>query len=175
MKVAADAVANIFLDDAETVLTRMANDRIADVRDAAVGLEVVDGEPEALERTLHHAAGQVRWHADDERLARIAVPAVNDAREIDVDDVALFEDVVARNAMANDIVDARAATRRKCARLPVIAKLGRDVAVIARVCFHKLIDLPGCHAGADQASGLVHELGIEAARLAHALALSGSQ
>ena len=96
MEIAADAMADVFFDNAEALLLRMPDNRVANVRNAAVRLKIVDRQPEAIESTLHDAAGQVGGRADDERLARIAVPAVDDRGQIDVDDVAVVEQVVRR-------------------------------------------------------------------------------
>ena len=60
--------------------------------------------------TLNDPASQFAGSADDKGLRRVAVPAVDNAGAIDVDDVTVLEDQRSGNAVANDVVDARAAT-----------------------------------------------------------------
>jgi hypothetical protein len=175
MEIAADAVADIFLDDGEAELAGVADDGVADVGDAAVGLEVVDSQPERVERALHDATGEVGGRADDKGLAGIAVPTVDDGSKVDVDDIAFLEHVVAGDAVADDVVDAGAAAGGEGAGLAVIAQLGRHVAVVAGVGFDELIDFTGGQAGADNLADLVHQRSVEAAGLAHGLAFVGSE
>src|SRR6185503_16664811 len=63
-----DAVANIFFDDTKAAPLGDADDRLADFREATIRAAGVDGCPESVVGTLHHAASQVRRGADDECL-----------------------------------------------------------------------------------------------------------
>src|SRR5690348_11484801 len=66
--------------------------------------------------------------ADQEHAAGVAVPAVDDRRYVDIDDVAFLKHAIARNAVADDVVDRRADRARKL----TIAERSGFGAVIAR-------------------------------------------
>ncbi len=96
-------------------------------------------------------------------------------RQIDVDDVAFLQNIVSRDAVADHVVDARAAARGKGPGLAVIAQRGRHVAVVASVGLDQLVDLAGGDARQNERPHLVHELSIEAAGLPHLLTFGFGQ
>lgn len=95
------------------------------------------------------------------------MPAINDRGEIDVDDVSLAQDVVIRDPVANDFVDA--GTNRVW--VAVVTQTGRRVAVLDRVVVSELVDLSGRDATPDMRSQVVHDFGVESAGSPEGLAV----
>lgn len=87
------------------------------------------------------------------------MPAVDDARQVDVDDVAVSQNVVVGDAVADDFVDAGA----NGVGVAVVAQAGRSVAVLDGVIVSQLVDLAGGDAGPDVRAQEVHDFGVETA------------
>ena len=56
-------------------------------------------------RSVYHAFALYRALAHEEHPAAVTVKAILDDGDIEIDDVTAFQDPVARNAMANDMID----------------------------------------------------------------------
>ena len=106
--------------------------------------------------------------ADQKRFGRITVPAFNDRREVDVDDVSFSQQVVVRDAVADHFVDAGA----NRVRVAVVAQAGRCVAVLDRVVVRQLVDLSGGNPCSDVWTEEVHDLSIESAGGSKGVAVS---
>ena len=121
----------------EAVLLGVGLDRGADVAEAAAGPHLADAEPHALVGHLDQAPRLDARLADVEHAAGVAVVAVLDDGDVDVQDVARLEHPLARDAVADLVVDrgadrlseravarrgvverrrARCAARRPCSR-----------------------------------------------------------
>ena len=61
-----------------------------------------------VERALADGASFIADLSDEERFRLIAVPAIHNTGDIDIDDIAILENVVAGDPMADDVVDAGA-------------------------------------------------------------------
>ncbi len=99
-----------------------------------------------LDAAQHRLVGDVdqplRLHADladAVHPAGIAVPAVEDGGDVDVDDVAVLQPLVARNAVADDVIDRGADRLREAA----IVERRRDRAVIADELVAQPVELVG--------------------------------
>ena len=101
----ADTVAAEFAHHRETVLFRVLLDHFTDVAQAAARLDDLDGLVHAFLGDLGQALGP-HWHiADVEHAAGVAVVAILDHRDVDVQGVAIFQWLVTWNAVADHVVD----------------------------------------------------------------------
>src|SRR5690606_11046116 len=111
----AEAMPADIADDRITVALGMLLDRVRDVAHAVAALGLLDAGRQALIGDLDEALRLDRHLADQIHAARVAVPAVDDAGDVDVDDIALAHRLVVGNPMTHDMVDAGAAAVRETA------------------------------------------------------------
>jgi hypothetical protein len=136
-----DAMAAEIAHDAVAVRLGVALDRIGDVAKVVAGLRLLDAEHQAFVGDIDQLARLQGHVADQIHAAGVAVPAIDDRRHVDVDDVAVLQRFLARDAVANHMVDRDAAAlgvaaiterRRHRARGErhlvdnVVERLGRD-------------------------------------------------
>ena len=166
-----DAVAAILSDHREALAFGIGLDCMTDVAQRGARLHGADAAPHRLAGHLDQALGQHRRLAGEEHAAVIAVPAVLDDGDIDIDDVAVLEDLArARDAVADDVVDRRAAGSRKA----LVADVGRDrLQLVDDEVVAAAIQLFGGHARLDVFTDHVQHLGDHAAGNAHLLDLFG--
>ena len=87
----------------------------ADVADGAAGPDRGDAAHQAFVGDLDQAFGVAGNLADAVHAARIAMPAVDDQGDVDIDDVAVAQRLVVGDAVADDMVD-RGADRLRDSR-----------------------------------------------------------
>ena len=147
-----------------TVFVGVLLDGVADVANKTIRLAGCDAHFEALLGYAHKAFLGGSSLADDVHTRSVGVIAVEDCGDVHIDDVALFEHhVVARNAVANLLVDGDAATLRKALKTK---RCGR-CAVRNSVFVYEFVDFVGGHTGVDVFSHEVEERGIDDAAPAH--------
>src|SRR5688572_10660135 len=105
VELAADAVAAEFAHHRIAVLLGVRLDGGAQVAQPRARAHLADAEPHAFVRHLDQAARLYARLADIEHAARVAVKAVLDHGDVDVEDVAGLENPVAGDAMADLVVD----------------------------------------------------------------------
>src|SRR5690606_29055751 len=115
VKDAADAVAAILADDREALALDVALDRVPDVAEPGARPDRADAAPHALEGHAREPFADDRRLPDEEHAAGVAVKAVFDDRDVDVQDVAAFQHAIARNAVTDDVVDRGADRLREAA------------------------------------------------------------
>ena len=128
-----------------------------------------DAEPHALVGDLAQAPRLDRRLADVEHAAGVAVEAVLDDGDVDVDDVAGLQSLVARHAVAHDVVD-RGADRLGIGRIAGrrVVERGRHRALhVDHVVMAQRVQLVGGDAGLDVRRDEVEHLAGEAASHAH--------
>ena len=167
MKLAAHAMPHELADDAEASLGGFAHNRVADVRDTTVGLDGIDCRVEAVECTLGDGSGFVGHCPDKKRLRGIAVPTIDDRRQIQIHDVPFLEDVISRDSVADDLIQACTAALW----VAMVAQRGWPVPVADGVFSDEPIDLARRDSRADMGADKVHQLRVETTSCAHGLAL----
>ena len=105
VKVPADAVAAVFPHDGAVVGLGVLLNRVADVPETHAWLDHLDSNAHGLVSHADHPLGQDRGLSDEHHLAGIAVEAVFDHGNVDVDDVPVLELLVPRDAVADLMVD----------------------------------------------------------------------
>src|SRR5476649_629090 len=162
---AAEAVTAEVAHHAHVLGFHVALDRGADVAGGGAGADGGDAAHHGLVRHLDQAFGAARNFADGEHAAGIAVPAVEDQRHVDVDDVALFKRLVAGNAVADHVIE------RGAGRLLVAAihQRRRQGAVIERIFQHQFIYFFGRHARLDMLDEHIETSRHQLPGLAHGL------
>ena len=132
-------------DHAIAMLFGMGLDCIANVADAVAGLSGLNAEHQAFISYIDQTLGLHRHVADEEHAAGVAVPAIQLRRHVDVDDVAILQFLVRRNAVANDVVDRDAAAMR----IAAIAQGRRDSATAHRHVADNVVEFFRAYAGHD--------------------------
>jgi hypothetical protein len=100
------AVAAVFAHHAETLAVSNRLDGMADVAQCGAGLDLPDPGQHGFVSRCDQAPGQHAGGADKKHAAGVAEPAVLDDGDVDVDDVALFQNFVGRgDAVAHHLVD----------------------------------------------------------------------
>jgi hypothetical protein len=165
VKQAPEPMAAEVANDAVAMLFRMALDGVGDIAHSVSGLRLLYPEHQAFVGDIDQPPRLERNVADQEHSAGVAVPAVEDRGDVDVDDVALLEDLLAGYSVADDMVDRRAAAPREAA----IAERGRNRSGIERHPLHDRVDLVGRDARNHLRYQRVENLGREPAGPAHAL------
>jgi hypothetical protein len=139
---------------------------MSDVAQGGPGTHRADPAEHRLAGHVDQAPGEHRGLADEEHLAGVAVIAVLDDGDVDIDDVALLQALVAGDAVT-DLVVHRGADR--LGEAPVVQRCrdrlldARDVVVADRV------ELVGGHAGRHVGPDHVQHVRGEPAGNAHAL------
>src|SRR5262249_28690380 len=162
-----DAVAHEIAHDAAALRLDVLLDGRADVAEARAVLHLGDPDVERASRRLGDQPGVGARPADVERGRRVAVEALVDRGHVDVDDVAVLEDLRAGDAVADDLVDARADALREAL---VVQRRG-EAAAADRVVVDDRVDLFRRHARADDLADVKERLGGHFARRAHPLDL----
>ncbi len=145
VEAAADAVSAVVFNDTKAVFVGDVLDGTADVVPvSALFACSTDAFFHAELGGIDEFASDVRDFADAEHSGGIAVVAGEDCRDVDVHDVAIFQDGVrVRDAVADNFVETDAGV----ARITVIAHAGGDALVLACVVADKFIDFKGGDAG----------------------------
>ena len=170
METATDAVALEFANDLVALIFGKPIDGSADIDDAAEGLDGSDTDPHRVERGLHQAFRLRRDVPDEKCFRRISVPASNNGCEIEIDDVSVFQNLIAGDAVADDFVDAGT----NCVRKTVVAEAGRGMTVLDRVAVGQLVDFASGHASSDMRSKEVHDFGVETTGGSEGIAIDAS-
>ena len=105
VKLLANAVAAELAHHAQAVAFGKLLDRVPDVAQVGSGLDLQDAVPQRLVGQGAQALGGDGGLAHDVHAAGVAVPAVLDDGDIHVQDVALFQRLVVRDAVADLVVD----------------------------------------------------------------------
>jgi hypothetical protein len=170
VEVAADAVAAEFAHHRKAVLLGELLDRPADVAQVDAGFHPGDAVPHGVIGQRHQPLGGDRDLADHEHAAGVAVPAVLDHGDVDVDDVALFQRLFVGDAVAHHVVD-RSAQRGRVGRVArrLVAQRGRDRALVLHAFRRQPVDLPGRDARLDVRGQVIQHFGRETAGRSHAL------
>ena len=135
----------------------------------APGAHLHDAVPHRLVGELAQALRGDRAGADDEHAARVAVPAVLDDGDVDVDDVAVLQRPLVGDAVADLVVD-RGADRlrvRLVARGRVVQRRGDGLLHVDDVVVRQAVELFGRDAGLDVLRQHVQHLGGEPPGNAH--------
>ena len=167
VEIAADSVALELTHNLVALISGKKIDGSSDVDDSTEGLDGVDADPHGIERGLDEALGIWCDSADQKSFGRVTVPAINNGREIDVDDVSITQQVIVRDAVANYLVDAGA----NRIRVAVVAQAGGRVAMLDRAVVSQLVDLKSGDAWPDMRSEIVHQFGVESAGGSEGLAI----
>ena len=171
MEVAADAVAAELAHDGKALFLGIGLDDVADVAQACAGSHLLDAQPQALPGDIHQTLGQHRRLADHEHAAGVAVEAILDDRDIDVEDVAVLELAVTGDAVADLVVDRR--TDRlgvgRMARRGVIERRGDRALHVGHVGVAETVQLLGGGARHHEGGDVVQKLGRQSAGNTHFL------
>src|SRR6478609_633808 len=160
-----DAVSGEVAHDAVAEPLRVALDDAADDVDLAARAGGSDAAHHRLVRAFDEQAGLLVDVADEVGRVGVAVDAVDVGRDVDVDDVAVLERPRVGDAVADDLVDARAHGLREA----LVAE-GRGVgAVVEHVLVGDRVELVGRDTGSDGLRGLDHGRGRDPRRDAHLL------
>ena len=164
MEQPAEAVAAEIAHHAHVLRLDKGLDRRADIAGGAAGLDRGDAAHHRVVGDFDQPLGAARDFADRIHAAGIAVPAVEDQRDVDIDDVAFAQRLLVRNAVADDVID------RGAGGFAVAAiHQGRGQgAVIHREVEDQPVDLFGRHAGRDFGRQHVEAFGDELSGPAHA-------
>ena len=165
-----NAVAAKFTHHGVAVFFGKRLDRMAHIAQARTGLDLHDAVPHGFVGDLAEPLGGNRAFADQEHAAAVAVPAVLDAGHVQVQDVAFFQRLVVRDAMA-DLVVERGAQRLGVGRVAgrAVTERGRNRLLhVDGVVVRQLVDFVGGHAGFDERRQVVQQFASEPAGHAQA-------
>src|SRR5690606_7891677 len=165
----ADAMAAVLAHHAEAFGLGVGLDGMADVAQGGAGLHRADATEHRFAGHLHQAPGHHRRRAGEIHAAGVAVPAVLDDGDVDIDDVAILQDLgLVRDAMADDVVDGNAGGLG----LAAVADVGRRALLhIDDVLVADAVELFGAHAGLHVRGDHLQDLGGQVAGDAHLLYL----
>ena len=165
----ADAMPAVFAHDRIALRLDMALDRVTDVAERRAGADLADAEQHRFERGVDETLGEHRGRSCEIHAAGVAVPAVLDNGHVDVDDVAVLEDLArVRNAVADHMIDRRAQRLLET----LVTDIGRDRFLhIDDVLVGEAVEFLGADAGFDVRNQYFQHLGGEAASDAHLLDL----
>ena len=166
----ADAVAAEVADYGEPVPLHEDLDRMADIAERRAGPDRRDATHEGFVGHVHQQPRLGRGPARHVHAAGVAMPAVEDDGDVDVDDVAIGQDALAGDAVADDMVD------RDAGRPGVAAIAERRRHRV--VGDHELVDGPvemiGRDAGLHMRRDHVQRLGSETPGAPHPLEILGA-
>ncbi len=171
VKLSSQAMPNVFAYDSETAFVCFGDNRFTNRADATSRGQRLDGKVETVECALCDRPFFFGHFVNQKRLALVTVPAVHHCRDVDVDDVTRLELVVVRDAVANDVVDTRAATLG----VVLVAEGGRFVTVIHRPGMNHFIDLPRRDSRFHVRAQVVHQLCVDSTGTPHRVLLFGIQ
>src|SRR5690606_955293 len=160
----ADAVAAVFADHREPVLLDEGLDRVPDVTDAGPRAHHVDAAPHRVVADPRQPLADHGRLADEEHPARVAVEAVLDDRDVDVQDVAVLQPPVTRDPVAHDVVHRCADRLREAA---IVERRRHRTELVDDVLVADAVQLVGRNAGADMLADHVEHVGREAAGDTH--------
>ena len=138
------------------------------IADVAEGVARLDHRQTGLERVIGDLDQLLRPGidlADPEHAAGIAMPAVDDDGVVDVDDVALLQNLVAGNAVADDVVDRGA----DGLLIALVAEAGRQGSVVEGELADAVVQFARGHAGDHPGGDHVQRLTHQTPGRAHAL------
>src|SRR5690606_19859577 len=163
----ADAVAAVLAHHAEALGLGVLLDRVADVAQGRARLHRADAAEHRLAGHLHQPLRHHRGRADVVHPAGVAVPAVLDDGDVDVDDVAVLQHLrLAGDAVADHVVDRGADGLGEAA----VAHVGRDRALhVDDVVVADAVQFLGGHARLHERGDDLQHLGGQAAGDAHLL------
>src|SRR5258706_12803516 len=144
-------------------------DGVADVARRGARLHHGDAAHHGVIRDLDQTLRFALHLADVIHAARVAVPAIEHDGHVDVEDVAVFQGPVARDAVTDDVID-RGAER---VAIAAIAETGRQRAVRDRVFVGDLVERGGGYAGPHFRDEEIEHFGGEPSGVAHALEIFG--
>jgi hypothetical protein len=145
-------------------------DGVADVAERRTRADRADAAHHRLVGHVHQQPCLGGGLARHVHAARVAVPAIEDDGDVDVDDVALGQQAVAGDAVADHVVD------RGAGRLGVAAvaeRRGHGAAGQHEVV-NELVDLLGGHARLNMRGDHIERLGSQPSGAAHPLEIEGS-
>ena len=133
--------------DAVSVFQGMLMDRITHIAQEMPGDRRFHADVHAFLRDLHQLLPVLRDVADHEHSGGIREEPAQNGRAVHVDDIALFQDMVAiRDTVADLLVDGGADALREA----LVVQAGRDGAHLDGGIVDDVIDLLRAHAGAHQ-------------------------
>ena len=123
----------------------MALDGVGNVAEVIAGARLLEPEHQAFVGDVDQLPRFQRDVADQIHAARVAVPAVDDRGHVDVDDIAVLQRLLARNAVADDMIDRDAAALG----IAAIAQGCGGGASLDRHLVDDVVEILGGHAGDD--------------------------
>ena len=160
-KVAYDTVAMLF---------GVSLDGVANVPDMVAGLRLLNAQHQTFIGHVDEALGFHRDIADEEHAAGVAVPTVKHRRDIDIDDIAVFQALIGWDTMADDVVDAGAAAMRVA---PITERCGHCTCAQGHLADDVVQFFRG-HPGDNMRHKGIEDFGGKATGLAHAFKALGS-
>ena len=155
-----------FLHHAIAVRLCMRFDHRTDIAETRTRLAGgLDAEHEAFVGHVDQLAGLERRLTGEIHAARIAVPAVDQRGHVDIDDIAVLQGFLARDAVADDMIDRGAAA----VSIAAIAHRCRNGARIEHHAANLVVDLARGHTGRNKIGQLVEDFSGKASGLTHAL------
>lgn len=109
VELSSDAVTDVIANDGESAPLGEFLNGCADIAHTGAGFYLSNADFETFSRRFDEVNGFFGGRTDVERRGNVAVPAIEDGGDIDIDDIAVFEDCFfVRNAVADDLVDRNA-------------------------------------------------------------------
>lgn len=160
-------VTDVFADNRESSAMSFGGDRFADGGDSAARCQLINRKVHAVEGALRDGSFFLGHFTDQEGFALVPVPAIDDGRDVDVDDIAVFQDRGIGDPVADDFVDANAATFG----VLLVPQGGRLVAMIVGPLMDHFVDFEGRDSGLNVGPKEIHQFGVHAAGTPHHVAL----
>lgn len=170
VKKLAEAMAAKVADYAVAMLFRMSLYRMADIAHMIAGLGLFNAEHQAFVSDIDQALCLDRNIADQKHAAGVAMPSVQHWRNIDIDDVAIFQPLIGWDTMADDMVDAGAAAMRITA---IAERCGYSTGAQGHLA-DNVVQFFGRHTRHDVRYQCIEDFGSEATGLSHAFKALGS-
>lgn len=105
VKIATDAVTLKVSYDFVALLLGVVVNRSADVADITKGLDGVDSDPQTIKGYLHQPPSFIADVANGERFGLVAMPTINQRRDVDVDDVAVTQFTLIGDTVTDNLID----------------------------------------------------------------------
>ena len=175
VKSPSDAMPAEFANDRKTQALSVALDGIADVAQRRSGAHLTDAQPHGVKGCLAKTLGSDGAVADDKHAAGIAMKAVFNDSDVDIDDIARFQCSRTWYAVADLMVDRRADRLRKglIARRRVVERRWYGALLLNHVCVAQPIDFLGGNARPDVGFDEVKHLAGQPAGYPHGFDLFG--